>query len=59
MDGEVDKTQERGREGGKNEHIYTLFSNAGINKGKKGINELEHKNIIQKHKIIIKSVDRA
>lgn len=59
MDGEVDKTQERGREGGKNEHIYTLFSNTGINKGKKGRNEPKHKNIIQKHKIIIISIDKT
>lgn len=58
MDGEIDRTQERGREGGKNEHIYTLLSNVGVNKGKKAQNEPKRKNIIQKHKKIIKSVDR-
>ena len=40
---------------GQNEYIYTLFSNAGVNKGEKAKNELKHKNIIQKHKKMIEN----
>lgn len=59
MDGEIVRTQERGRERGKTS-ISTLCLSDTKEKGiENSKNHARHKNIIQKHKKIIKSVDKV